>query len=150
MLQPGLAAEPNLKGAKSNVVLLWEGIKSLYAYLAVIPIIPFLIIYFGYAFFSADRKKAFRLAMDITTALLIGCVAVLFNNLFSGSFGIYGILLVMLIGGGLIGNAQFRKRGTVDVKKVFRAVWRLSFFLMSVLYVLLMVVAVGKTIFFQA
>lgn len=130
--------------------MLWEGIKSLYAYLAVIPIIPFLVIYFGYAFITENRKKAFHLAMDITTALLIGCVAVLLNHVFNGTFGIYGILLVMLIGGGLLGNAQFRKRGKVDVKKVFRAVWRLSFFLMSVLYVLLMVAAVGKTIFFQA
>ncbi|MFD1955206.1 DUF3397 domain-containing protein [Paenibacillus thailandensis] len=130
--------------------MLWEGIKSLYAYLAVIPVIPFLLIYYGYSFFSDDRKKAFRLAMDITTGLLIGCVAVLFNHLFNGSFGLYGIMLVMLIGGGLLGNAQFRKRGKVDAAKVIRAVWRLSFFMMSVLYVVLMAVAVGKSIFFQA
>lgn len=105
-----------------------EIIKYAYAYMAVLPIIPFAIILFGYGAYIQDRKKAFRLAMDITTALLIGCVAVLFDDLFGSNFGIYGILLFMLLGGGLLGNAQFRKRGAVDVKKVFRTIWRLSFF----------------------
>ncbi|QAY65411.1 DUF3397 domain-containing protein [Paenibacillus protaetiae] len=130
--------------------MLLDGLKSLYAYLAVIPVIPFLLIYFGYQFITEDRKKAFRLAMDVTTVFLIGCVAMLLNKLFDGSFGIYTILLIMLLGGGLLGNVQFRKKGAVDVKKVFRAIWRLSFFMMSVLYVLLMVIAASKAIFFQA
>ena len=77
-------------------------------------------------------------AMDITTALLIGCVAVLFNRLFSNSFGLYGILLLMLLGGGLIGNLQFRKRGRVDARMIVRAVWRVGFFVMGTMYILLM------------
>ncbi|MFF2482871.1 DUF3397 domain-containing protein [Paenibacillus sp. NPDC058071] len=125
---------------------IWDGIRNVYAIMAVIPVIPFILIYFGYGAYSGDRKKALRLAMDVTTALLIGCVAVLFDSLFDSGFGIYGILLVMLIGGGLIGNAQFRKRGNVDVKRVFRAIWRLGFFTMSMLYVLLMFFSLGKTI----
>jgi hypothetical protein len=123
-----------------------EFIKHLYAYMAVLPIIPFAIILFGYGAYIQDRKKAFRLAMDITTAFLIGCVAVLFDDLFKSNFGIYGILLFMLLGGGLLGNAQFRKRGAVDVKKVFRTIWRLSFFTMSLLYILFMLIGIGKMV----
>lgn len=126
--------------------LIWESIKHAYAFLAVIPIIPFAIILFGYGAIIQDRKKAFRLAMDITTALLIGCVAVLFDYLFSSKFGIYGILLFMLLGGGLLGNAQFRKRGVVDAKKIFRTVWRLSFFTMSLLYIVFMCIGIGKMV----
>lgn len=126
--------------------MIWESIKHAYAFLAVIPIIPFGIILFGYGAFIQDRKKAFRLAMDITTALLIGCVAVLFDYLFSSKFGIYGILLFMLLGGGLLGNAQFRKRGAIDAKKIFRTVWRLSFFTMSVLYIVFMCIGIGKMV----
>jgi undecaprenyl pyrophosphate phosphatase UppP len=128
-------------------VWIWESIKHLYAILAVVPVIPFLLIYFGYAAFTGDRKKAFRLAMDITTALLIGCVAVLFDSIFQSSFGLYGILLVMLIGGGLLGNVQYRTRGSVDVKRVVRAIWRLGFFLMGLFYVLLMCIGIGKSFF---
>jgi hypothetical protein len=84
--------------------------------------------------------------MDITTAFLIGCVAVLFDRLFSSHFGLYGILLFMLLGGGLLGNAQFRKRGNIDAKKIFRAVWRLSFFTMSILYVVFMFILIGKSV----
>ncbi|MGG1637808.1 DUF3397 domain-containing protein [Paenibacillus sp. MCAF9] len=124
--------------------MIWESIKHAYAYLAVIPIIPFTIILFGYGAYIQDRKKAFRLAMDVTTALLIGCVAVLFDELFNSRFGIYGILLFMLLGGGLLGNAQFRKRGAVDAKKIFRTIWRLSFFTMSVLYIVFMCIGIGK------
>lgn len=48
----------------------------------------------------------------------------------------------MLIGGGLIGNAQNRARGKVDPRKLLRAVWRLSFFGLSVLYIILMLLAI--------
>ncbi|OBZ17881.1 MULTISPECIES: DUF3397 domain-containing protein [Bacillales] len=121
-----------------------NSIKHAYAYLAVIPVIPFAIILFGYGAYIQDRKKAFRLAMDVTTALLIGCVAVLFDILFGSNFGLYGILLFMLLGGGLLGNAQFRKRGAIDGKKIFRTIWRLSFFSMSLLYVVFMCIFIGK------
>ncbi|NIK75880.1 hypothetical protein FHS15_000980 [Paenibacillus castaneae] len=126
--------------------LVWQGIKYIYAYLAVIPIIPFAVIMFGYGAFIKDRKKAFRLAMDVTTAFLIGIVAVLFELIFGSKFGIYGILLFMILGGGLLGNAQFRKRGSVDAKKIFRTIWRLSFFTMSVLYIVFTFVYIGQLV----
>jgi undecaprenyl pyrophosphate phosphatase UppP len=128
-------------------VWIWEIIVNLYAILAVVPVIPFLLVYFGYAAYTGDRKKAFRLAMDVTTALLIGCVAVLFDSIFESSFGLYGILLIMLIGGGLLGNVQYRARGSVDVKRVVRAIWRLGFFLMGLFYVVLMCIGIGKSFF---
>ncbi|MBW7473663.1 DUF3397 domain-containing protein [Paenibacillus oenotherae] len=127
--------------------MIMESIKHVYAFLAVIPIVPFLLIYFGYGAYTGDRKKAFRIAMDVTTALLIGCVAVLFNRIFNSSFGLYGILLIMLLGGGLLGNVQYRSKGNVDMKRVMRAVWRLGFFLMSVCYLLLMCIGIGKSLF---
>jgi len=126
---------------------IWVSIKHLYAILAVVPIVPFLLVYFGLGAYTGDRKKAFRTAMDVTTALLIGCVAVLFNDLFNHTFGLYGVLLVLLIAGGLIGNVQYRIKGAIDVKRVARAVWRLGFFLMGTVYLLLMMIGIGKSFF---
>ncbi|WP_270172215.1 DUF3397 domain-containing protein [Paenibacillus sp. SYP-B4298] len=125
---------------------LWQSFVHAYAFLAVVPIVPFILIFFGYKAVTGDKKKAVRLAMDITTALLIGCVAVLFNHTFNSGFGIFAILLLMLIGGGLIGNLQYRSKGALDVMRVTRAVWRLSFFVMSILYILLMIVYLFQTI----
>ena len=108
-----------------------------YAVLAVVPVIPFLIVYFVATAKEGDRKKAIRLAMDITNAFLIGSVAMLINGRLNTSFGLFFIILVLLIGGGMIGNAQNRIKGKLAPEKLFKAVWRLSFFAMTFLYVLL-------------
>ncbi|WP_127533049.1 DUF3397 domain-containing protein [Paenibacillus kobensis] len=125
---------------------LWESVRHIYAYLAVIPVIPFFLIYWVYGSISNNRKKAFGLAMDVTTVLLIGCVAVLFDFVFGSKFGFYLIVLILILLGGLIGNMQFRKRGEVDTKKIFRAVWRIGFLFMSVLYVLFMFIGIGQVL----
>lgn len=123
---------------------LWSYLQTVYAVVAIIPIVPFFTVLICYSLFTGDRKKALRLAMDITTLFLIGVVAALFNMTFGNQFGIYGILLVMLIGGGLLGNAQFRKRGKVNTKKIFTMVWRLAFFGMTVCYVILLPIVLVK------
>ncbi|MFD0588073.1 DUF3397 domain-containing protein [Paenibacillus sp. GCM10027627] len=126
---------------------IWDSIKLVYTALAVIPVLPFAIVLFGYGAYIQNRKKALIMAMDVSTVFFILCVSALLNILFDSAFGLYGILLFMLLGGGLLGNAQFRKRGNVDVKRVFRAIWRISFFAMSTLYVLLMIILLGRIVF---
>ncbi|MBD2844411.1 DUF3397 domain-containing protein [Paenibacillus sp. IB182496] len=121
---------------------LWDGLVQTYAILAIVPVVPFALIYAGYAAYVGDRKKAIRLAMDVTTPLLIGCVSVLFNQIFNSGFGFYGILLLMLLGGGLLGNLQYRTKGKLDARRIVRAVWRIGFFAMSAMYVLLMAIGV--------
>lgn len=126
---------------------IWNSIIHLYGYLAVIPVIPFVVAFFAAKLYTKDTKRSIRLAMDVTTVFLIGIVAVLFDRQFGSRFGLYGILLFMILGAGLLGNAQFRKRGNVDAKKIFRTVWRLGFFSMAVLYVLFMLIGLGQTFF---
>jgi len=115
---------------------LWNALTTAYAVLAVVPIVPFMVIYTIVYVRSRDRKRAIKLSMDVTTFFLVGCVATLLNGL-GTSFGPYMILLFMLLVAGLIGNAQNRARGKIDAARLIRAVWRLSFFFMSVLYILL-------------
>ncbi|QMV40393.1 DUF3397 domain-containing protein [Cohnella cholangitidis] len=117
---------------------IWSALVQSYAFLATVPIIPFLLVYYVSSFRGGDRKRSMQLAMDVTGAFLIGCVAMLINRLLKTEFGLFFLILVMLVCGGLIGNAQNRLRGKVDTKKLVRAVWRLSFFGLALLYVLLM------------
>jgi hypothetical protein len=117
---------------------IWDSLVKAYAVLAVVPIVPFLLV-FGVALLrGGNRKKAIRMAMDVTNAFLIGCVAMLINLRLHTNFGLFFLILLLLIGGGLIGNAQNRIRGKLDTSKLIRAVWRLSFFAMIILYALLM------------
>jgi hypothetical protein len=106
--------------------------------LSVIPIVPFLIVYFTGIALKKEKRKTFLLAMDVTTLFLLMSVSGLFNTIFHSHFGFYLILLIVLISAGLIGGAQNRLKGKVDGKRLLRAVWRLSFFFMSVGYVLFM------------
>ena len=108
--------------------------------LSVIPIVPFLIVFFIGKGLKKDKKKTFMLAMDVTTFFLLLSVSALFNNIFNSGFGFYLILIIVLISAGLIGGAPNRMKGKVDGKRLFRAVWRLSFFFMSVGYLLFMFV----------
>lgn len=85
---------------------------------------------------------AIKLAMDVTTVFLILSVSALFNNVFGSKFGFYLILLILLIAVGLIGGAQNRMKGEVDVRRLMRAVWRLTFAGTGLAYVLLFLISI--------
>ncbi|MBY0012704.1 DUF3397 domain-containing protein [Paenibacillus typhae] len=113
-----------------------ELLQNSFVTLGVIPVVPFLIVYFIGIGLRKDKKKTLLLAMDVTTLFLLLSVSALFNILFNAKFGFYFILLIVLISAGLIGGAQNRIKGKVDGRRLFRAVWRLAFFFLGVLYVL--------------
>ncbi|MBP1973758.1 DUF3397 domain-containing protein [Cohnella thailandensis] len=122
--------------------VIWDALVYAYASVAVIPVIPFLIVFYLARWRGQERNRAIKLSMDITTVFLIGCVSMLLNRL-GTSFGPYILLLFMLVVGGLLGGVQNRVRGKVDARKLVRAVWRLTFFLTTLLYVLLTIVDIS-------
>lgn len=109
--------------------------------LSVMPIIPFVIVYFITYYLKKDKKTAVKLAMDVTTLFLILSVSALFNIVFGSKFGFYLILLVLLIAVGLIGGAQNRMKGKVDMRRLLRAVWRLTFAGTGIAYILLFLIS---------
>jgi len=115
--------------------------------LSTLPFFPFLLVYFGYYYWKSDRNTALMLAMDVTTLFLIVSVSALYNIMFDSGLGFYLILLYLLISIGLIGGAQNRIKGRVDVKKMAKLVWRMSFVLMSVSYVIFTTLGIFKYIF---
>ncbi|MNJ48057.1 hypothetical protein D3C77_432380 [compost metagenome] len=109
--------------------------------LAIVPIIPFFLVYIIHYYLKRDKKAALLLAMDVTTLFLILAAAALFNIVFKSGFGLYLIVLILLIAGGLIGGAQNRLKGKVDVRRLLRAVWRLAFAGTGVAYILLFLIS---------
>lgn len=79
--------------------------------------------------------------MDVSTLFFILAAAALFNIVFKSGFGLYLIVLILLIAAGLIGGAQNRLKGKVDIKRLLRAVWRLAFAGTGVAYVLLFLIS---------
>ncbi|MEK5239109.1 DUF3397 domain-containing protein [Paenibacillus sp. FSL L8-0470] len=123
-----------------------EFLRNSFITISVIPIVPFLIVYFAGIGLKKEKKSTFLLAMDVTTLFLFLSVSALFNIIFDSGWGFYLILLIVLISTGLIGGAQNRLKGKVDGKRLLRAVWRLSFFFMTVSYILFLVVGLIRYI----
>ena len=104
--------------------------------LSILPFFPFLLVYWGMMVWKKDKAIALRAAMDVTTFFLIFSVSALFNLTFDSNFGFYLTLILILIALGFIGGAQNRLKGKVDGGRMFRAVWRMSFVMMSFGYIL--------------
>ncbi|WP_150266300.1 DUF3397 domain-containing protein [Paenibacillus tepidiphilus] len=121
-------------------------LRDSFVLLSVIPFVPFVLIYFIGTALKKDRRKVLFLAMDVTTLFLLLSVSALFNMTFDSRFGLFLILIFVLIFAGLIGGAQNRLKGEVDKKRLLRAVWRFSFFLMSVSFVFFTILGLIKYI----
>lgn len=107
----------------------------------ILPIIPFFLVYLISIFLKKEKRASLLLAMDVTTFFLILSVSILFNNVFHSQFGFYLILLILLIVVGLIGGAQNRLKGKVDVSRMLRAVWRLAFAGAGIVYIILFLIS---------
>jgi hypothetical protein len=120
---------------------------NLYAFFAVVPFISFAVFWFIFVLIWKDKKKAIGTAMDITAFFLVGVVAVMFNEIFNSALGFWLILLMFLIAVGLIGNAQNRLKGRVDLQKLLKVIWRIGFLVLSVLYILFLLIGIIQSIF---
>ncbi|WP_017687284.1 DUF3397 domain-containing protein [Paenibacillus sp. PAMC 26794] len=109
---------------------------GLFIVLSILPFFPFFLVYWGMYLWKRDKRNAMRMAMDVTTFFLVFSVSALFNLTFDLNFGFYLTLLLILLALGFIGGAQNRLKGKVDGGRMFRAVWRMTFIIMSFGYVL--------------
>lgn len=109
---------------------------GLFIVLSILPFFPFFLVYWGMYAWKKDKRTALRMAMDVTTFFLVFSVSALFNLTFESNFGFYLTLLLILLALGFIGGAQNRLKGKVDGGRMFRAVWRMAFIIMSFGYVL--------------
>lgn len=122
-------------------------LRNSFTFLSILPFFPFLLVYFIHYWWKHNRKASLKLAMDVTTLFLIISVSALFNLTFNTRWGFYLILLLLLIAIGLIGGAQNRVKGRVDVQKMAKIIWRMSFVIMSFSYLLFTFIGLFKYIF---
>jgi hypothetical protein len=112
-----------------------ELIRNSLIIFSILPFFPFLLVYFSHLKWKNNKRNALLAAMDVTTVFLIISVSAFFNNIFNNQFGFYLILLLLLIATGMIGGAQNRIKGKVDITRMVRAVWRMAFIIMTSSYI---------------
>lgn len=116
-------------------------IENIYKALAYIPHLSFLVIWFIIYFIKKDKKKSTRLAIDITTVLLIGTVAMQMNKLFNSWFGFWFMLLLLLLITGFIGRQQNDLRGFIHLPRILKIISRIGFVVLSFFYVVLLLIS---------
>lgn len=117
-------------------------IANLFAVLATAPFLTFLIVFFFVRWKKQDQKMALRYAIHVTTFFLLFSVIVM-SGLVEPSFaaGWWFIFFVVILGS-LMVFLQFKLRGRVRPMKIVRGIWLLSFFLLSLAYIMLFIIGV--------
>ncbi len=127
--------------------VMWQVIVHIYAYLSAIPLLTFAIVWIISLSLYQDRKKAFGISSDFTTFFLIGSVSAMYDQLFhSGMNGIWLVILLFLLSGGLMGSMQNHKTGEIDGRKIFRTLWRIGFLILCFFYVLFSIILIVRHI----
>ncbi|WP_128896017.1 DUF3397 domain-containing protein [Longirhabdus pacifica] len=109
------------------------------AVFSVVPFITFFLIWGGMYLWKRDVKKTFILSMDITTAFLILSVSALINKVYDTPAGIYIIFFILITTCAGLVYLQKKVRKSINIKKAIKSVWRLSFVILTVAYIILLI-----------
>jgi hypothetical protein len=115
-------------------------IEIIYKALAYIPHLTFIVIWFIIYFIKHDKKKSTQWAIDITTVLLLGTVAMQMHKLFNSWFGFWLMVLMILLITGFIGRQQNNLRGFVHFPRILKILFRIGFVVLSLFYVILLLI----------
>ncbi|CAM5786887.1 MULTISPECIES: DUF3397 domain-containing protein [Brevibacillus] len=129
---------------------LWSFFSTTWTYfwatLTAFPFLGFPLAYFLVYLWKKDRRLAGRWAVNITNFLLIRAVVVAYSVIWpealSAWWWITGFFLAAI---GLIGWVQIRLKGKLSLLKASFSVWRLSFLLFGLVYVVLYTTGIFKT-----
>jgi hypothetical protein len=121
-------------------------LHTVYTFLALVPFVSFFAAWGITLWVTGDKKKATHTAIDITTLFLIGSVSLMTRQVFGTGFGLWAVVLLFLIAGGLIGNLQNRIKGKINLYKIVKTLLRLGFVVLSACYILLLCIGIGQYI----
>jgi len=121
-------------------------LAHVYAAMALLPFVPFIAVYAIVYWRKRDKRRAMRLAMDMTTLFLFGSVSILFRKVTGSTAGFWVVVLLLLLFAGFIGRQQNKVRGQVNVRRLLTVVVRFGFFVLALLYVLLLLVGIVQSV----
>ncbi|MET3682040.1 asparagine N-glycosylation enzyme membrane subunit Stt3 [Alkalibacillus flavidus] len=118
-----------------------EFIATIVAILATVPFVTFFMLFIIEKKRTKTATVSTKRAADVTTALLLIAVYALIEYIFDVSLFwetviIYMVLLAIVL------TVQWRKEEEITFLRAVRFVWRLSFVMLSVAYLLLVIIAI--------
>ncbi|WP_311769470.1 DUF3397 domain-containing protein [Listeria grandensis] len=115
------------------------------AFVIIAPVLIFTLTFMATQYMTKRTPKAIRRSADVTTFFLILAVHFFMIVLFDQSFLLYILLFLFLVG--IVFVAMYAKsQGDINFRKVIRGYWRICFFAFAILYLLLFVIGLAKSI----
>ncbi|EUJ45147.1 DUF3397 domain-containing protein [Paenilisteria rocourtiae] len=120
-------------------------LTNITALVIVSPVLIFTVTFMVTQYMTKRTPKAVKRGADVTTFFLILAVHFFMIVLFDQSFLLYILLFLFLIG--ILFVALYAKlQGDINFRKVIRGYWRICFFAFAILYLLLFVVGIVKSL----
>ncbi|WP_416151052.1 DUF3397 domain-containing protein [Salipaludibacillus sp. HK11] len=101
-----------------------------------VPLIALYTIYILLVKTTKKKQYSFKIAVDSTTIFFIVSVYFLFSEIWGLQVGWHSIFFVLLTAT-FFTVFHWKKYEDIDIKKVFRGVWRLQFVVFFLLYIVL-------------
>ncbi|MGD9678747.1 MAG: DUF3397 family protein [Vulcanibacillus sp.] len=120
-------------------------IVKLYALLATVPIISFLLFAFIINFFIKSKKSSMIYSIYLTNILLISCVSAQINILFNFSYSFIIVLVLIIIIITSLAFLQFKIRGKISYTKLLTSASKLFFILFNTIFFILFVIIFTKS-----
>jgi hypothetical protein len=116
-----------------SVIINW------YEWLAMLPFVPFILVWLAAYLVAGSSKTAVRAAMDVTFLFLVGSVARLLQELTGSSRWGWLILFMLLLSGGWIGRRQELSEGGFRFSRLYKWLSRTGFTVLAFLYLILLI-----------
>lgn len=105
------------------------------------PPVLWLTVFVLFKLIPRTQKKAFHIAVDVTTFFLIFAVYFLTIQLFQRPIFTYLILVILVIGA-IMTLIHYKKFGDIRFKKLLKSTWRLCFLIFLIGFVTLVIIGI--------
>lgn len=112
--------------------------SSIIATFVTIPLLGYIIIFIISKLLTKKHRKSVRIALDVTTLLLIICVHYMIIAIWEKSL-LWLILIILLLTASVFVVLHWKIKHEIVLIKVYKGFWRFNFLLFSFLYIVLLI-----------
>ena len=113
-------------------------LSSIIATFVTIPLFGYIIVFIITKLVTKQHRKAVRIALDITTLLIILSVHYMIIAIWGTSY-LWLIMLMMIMIAIVFVIVHWKTKHEIHFAKVFKGFWRFNFLLFSIAYIILLI-----------
>lgn len=120
-------------------------LANLFAAVVTVPVLGWIVVYWITLSWTGYKKRAFRLAADVTTILLMFSVYYIAREIWHVSF--LWLILIVIFGSAILFSVlQWKTSEDLYLKKIIKGTWRFNFLLFAMAYIVLSFYGIVNTL----